>query len=185
MIPEGTFKARATEGALGWTSKGKEQIAVSFVLLEGDAEGSQITWYGYFSDKTQDRTIESLRVCGWQGDDLSDLTGIDANEVWLVIEHEENDQGEVRARVRWVNGGGGVQMKEPMAADQAKAFAARMKGAVMAQRSKSGGGAAAAAPPRTPHSGGGSARRPAPARVAGPTNPANAVTPPDDDTIPF
>ena len=40
MIPEGTFRARATEGALGFTSKGSEQIAVSFTLLEGDGEGS-------------------------------------------------------------------------------------------------------------------------------------------------
>lgn len=183
MIPEGTFKARATEGALGWTSKGKEQVAVNFVLLEGDAEGSQVTWYGYFSDKTQDGTIKSLRACGWLGDDLSDLTGIDANEVWLVIEHEENEQdGSVRARVRWVNGGGGVQMKERMDADQARAFAARMKGAVLAQRSKSGGApGTTTAPPRTPPSG---ARQPAPAGRR-PPPPRDPGPPIDDDKIPY
>ncbi len=138
LISEGTFRARATEGALGFTSKGSEQIAVSLQLLDGPDEGKAITWYGYFTDKTMDRTLESLRLLGWASDDLSDLTGIDQQNVHIVVEHETDNDGVVRARVRWINGGGGVQLKERMNEGEAKSFAAKMKGRVLAYKMEKG-----------------------------------------------
>src|SRR3954466_6748613 len=114
MIPAGTYRARAVEGALGFTSKGTEQIAVQFTVVEGEQKGHYITWYGYFSEKTLERTLESLEYCGWEGDDVSDLIGLDKNEVTIVVEHEQDEEGQVRARVRWINSGGGIAMKERM-----------------------------------------------------------------------
>lgn len=140
MIDEQTVRARAVEGALGTASNGTEQVGVQFVLLEGPDEGKNITWYGFFTEKTVDRTIESLRLCGWQGDDLSDLTGIDANDVYLVIAHEENQKGETIARVQWVNGQPqGLAMKDRMDEGTAKAFAERMKGHVLAAKARTKG----------------------------------------------
>lgn len=138
MIPVGKYKARATEGALGFTSTGKEQVAVALEVQSGEYQGKEITWYGYFTDATTDRTLESLRHLGWKGDDLSDLTGILDNEVQIVVEEETDQQGEVRTRVRWINGGGGVAMKDRMTDADAKAFAGRMKGHILAQRRASG-----------------------------------------------
>lgn len=168
MIEAGTFKARGVEAALAVAGNGSEQVAVQFVLLEGPDEGKHITYYGYFTDKTTERTIDSLRLCGWDGDDLSDLTGIDANEVYLVIEHDENDKGEARATVRWINGqGGGLAVKERMDEGTAKAFAERMKGHVLAAKQRTRGAPA-------------STRQPAPPKAA---NGGKDFAPTDD--IPF
>jgi hypothetical protein len=133
MLDAGIYRARAIEAALGETDTGKEQVAVRFELL--DVEGQQITWYGYFTDKTLETTFKALRTAGWRGQDLSDLSdlcGQDTPEVNLVVEHETDQQGKVRARVRWVNGTGGLALKKALDANKAKAFAARMKGKLVA-----------------------------------------------------
>jgi hypothetical protein len=138
MLDAGTYRAQAIEAALGETDTNKEQIAVRFRLL--DVEGQEITWYGYFTDKTLETTFKALRTAGWKGQDLSDLSdlcGQDTPEVNLVVEHEtyENPQtGETktRARVRWVNGTGGLALKKALDPNKAKSFAARMKGKLAA-----------------------------------------------------
>ena len=171
LIQEQTVKARALEGALGLTNTGKDQIALLFKLLEGPDENRMIPWYGFFTEKTTERTLETLELCGWEGDDLSDLTGIDRNEVYLVIEHEQDQQGEVRARVRWVNGAGGIAMQNRMDPAQAASFAQRMRGTVLARRQAKGQQAPAQQRGSNPQ------RRP-PAR--------DALPPPhSDDDIPF
>lgn len=139
MIPVGNYKAKGVEGALGRTSSGKEQLAVLLEIISGDFAGEQFTWYAHFSDKTIERDFESLRHLGWVGDDLTDLTGIDANEVSIKIEHEEGTDGKVRPRVRWINANGaGLAMKDRMDAQAARAFAARMRTAAAASRARGG-----------------------------------------------
>jgi hypothetical protein len=165
MIEEGTFRARAVDADLGWTQGGKPQVAVTFEILEGEDTGRNITWYGYFTDRTKERTIESLRFCGWKGDDISDLSSVNGDgEVSLVIEHEEYE-GKTRAKVQWVNGGG-ARLAKPMDANDAKAFAAKLKGIVAGvdAKMKSGGG-----------------------RGGGPAPSLGDEAPPpiDDDDIPF
>ena len=171
----GTYRARALSGALGYAGNGTEQVGIDFQIIEGPSEGQHITWYGFFTDKTTDRTIESLRICGWEGDDLFDLTGIEKNEVDLVIEAEDyadKKTGELktRSRVRWINRPSGLQMRDAMDSTQAREFAAKMRGRVVALR------------------GAGQAPAPAPARKSAPAPqnkrgaPAQAV---DDDDIPF
>lgn len=138
MSIAGTHKARAREWALGHSSTGKEQVAVEFVLIGGEHDGSSITWYGYFTDGAVDRTLDSLRHCGWNGEGFPDLTGLDKNEVQLVIEQEEY-QGQWHDKVKWVNKAGGVAMKDPMTPQQATSFAQRMKGKLMAHKATYGG----------------------------------------------
>ncbi len=176
MLNEGRYTARAIEGGLGNANNGNPQIAVRFQILDEGHDGQEITWFGSFSknkgqgSKTPlERTIESLRVCGWEGDDLSDLTGIDANEVSLVIEHEEYE-GKTQAKVKWVNRPGGLALKAPMSVDSAKAFAAKMKGEVIAASK----GAAPAA--KTSPKNGGKKEK-----VKGYGFPDDERGPPDDD----
>jgi hypothetical protein len=134
-IQAGTYRARAVSAALGETSTGSEQVAVEFELLdvEGNA-GPHIVWYGYFTEKTVKTTIKALRTCGWTGDLLTDLSGIDTNEVSLVIEEESDQNGRMRPRVRWVNapGGAGLSLKAPLDGEKARAFAAKMRSRIAA-----------------------------------------------------
>ena len=140
----GTHRAKAVHGnaALGFTKNGKEQVAVLLRFIGGPNDGQHVTWYGYFTEKTEERTLESLRYMGWTGDDISDLSTVgdsDAPEVDVVLEDEQDeDTGETRVRVRWINRIAGLAMKERMNEAQAKMFAARIKGRVLAMNKKSG-----------------------------------------------
>lgn len=162
-LKSGTFTIKGVRGMLGFTNSGKEQVAVELsVVDEGDFFGERITWYGYFTELTFDRTLESLRILGWNGDDLSDLSGIDQNEAQAVIEEEEYD-GKLRLKVKWINAKGGLALQKPMSDGEASAFAARMKGRVLAHKQKNGGPSAA---PRS-------------------TGRDDSPPPPGDDDIPF
>jgi hypothetical protein len=146
IYEKGTCRARAVQGnaVLGFTSGGKEQVGVLMQLLEGPNEGSHITWYGYFTDKSVERTLESLRLLGWQGDDLFDLSTVgddESSDVHLVIDHETDDKGQTRAKACFINRIAGVAIKDRMNDAQAKAFAQKMRGHVLAQKQKTGSSA--------------------------------------------
>lgn len=128
---ERVFVARARNWDLGESSTGKEQIAIQFEVLTPDAGMRHITWYGYFTDTTMERTIQSMRYCGWQGSDLTDLSGMDANEVEIVVD-DEVYEGKTRTKVKWINRGGGLALKAPMDANKRKAFAASMRANIRA-----------------------------------------------------
>ncbi|MBA3841074.1 MAG: hypothetical protein H0X39_00365 [Actinobacteria bacterium] len=133
----GTHRARAQEWGLGVSSTGKEQLAVMFAFVGGEHDGKHITWFGYFTDGAVDRTLESMRHCGWDSDSLAELDALGANEVELVIEDEEYD-GKVRSRVKWVNRVAKLALKEQMNHVQVAAFAARLRGKTVASKQKYG-----------------------------------------------
>jgi hypothetical protein len=131
-IRDGVYKGKVLGWALGKASTGKEQLVVTFALVDADGtHGPSIDWYGYFTDATVDRTIQSLRVLGWKGDDLSDLSSIEDGEAQLVIESEEY-KGKVKPRVRWINALEGPSLKDQLSPEEAKSFAQRMKSRVRA-----------------------------------------------------
>lgn len=145
---QGIFKARAVEWGLGCTDKGSEYIAVSFEILEGEHAGKRVTWPGYFTDKTTDRTIDSLRYCGWSCDNIAALTGMGTADVEIVVEVEDyqarDGAWKKASRVRWVNRPSSLQVRGAMDAAAAKSFAERMMGNVIQRRQN--GGAAPATP---------------------------------------
>jgi len=143
MLPKGTYRARAIAAEFGFTQNGTEQVAVTFeVNEESEFNGDQITWFGFFTDATSERTVQALRACGWEGDDLENLAGFDANEVELVVGHEQY-QGKTVAKVQWVNKPGNrVVLKHKMTDAQRAELSARMKGLVIATNAKG-----ASAPP--------------------------------------
>ena len=151
-IEAGTYKARAgapETAQFGYTKNDNEQIAVVFTIVEGPHEGHRITWFGNFSsEKSTEIAVKALRACGWAGNDMSDLTGIDSLDVEIVVELEEYD-GKTRTKVKWVNalGGGAVKLEKTMSDAQRRAFAARMRG-VAAGVAPIGGARAPA--PRSP-----------------------------------
>lgn len=182
-LDAGTYRARAVEAELGLAGNGSEQVALLFEIVEdGPHFGERITWYGYFTQGTFARTIESLRHAGWQGDDLADLSTVGSKECSIVLEWESYE-GRDSLRVKWVNaGGGGMALKRRMDDAGKRAFAARMRGQVVAA---SGGRAASSARPAP--------SRPAPRPNAPPPRAAphpnapgqEGAAPPPDDDIPF
>lgn len=148
LIDPGTWKARAVGAKLGYTKGGNDQVGIGFMIAEGPSQGRAITYYGGFSEASWPFTYDALRNSGWTGDDLSDYSMIGTGDAapYLVIAHEPDLEGVIRARVKWVNSGdGAIAMKDVMGPGEAKAFAARMRGSVMAMNAKagakSGGGA--------------------------------------------
>lgn len=141
------YRARAKTWGLGETGTGKEQVAVEFNVLTEGAADQGLVWYGYFTDATLERTVESLRYMGWKGEDPSDgLPGLDANEVELVVEDEEFE-GRTYAKVQWVNKPGGLALKAPLTGEKAKAFGAAMRDRIRAIDASKGERKVAPKPP--------------------------------------
>jgi hypothetical protein len=134
MIEKGIHKARAIEWKLGLTGTGGEQVAVLFQLEDGQT----VTWRGYFTEKTTERTLDSLEYMGWDGKDITKLTGLDTNDVNLVIDHEVSEKdGKTYPKVNWVNRiGGTLAVKEELTGHALQNFAGRMKAEVLARQQK-------------------------------------------------
>lgn len=130
-------KARAVQWEIGITSTGHEQVGVMFEVVDGERSGQRFAWYGHFTEKATDRTLDSLRHCGWVGNDITDLQGLDANEVQIVLE-EDTYEGKTRMKVAWVNRAGAAIMKTQLDPNAARAFAARLKGIATAHRQQYG-----------------------------------------------
>lgn len=154
MLDNGTYRGRAVNASLGKSDNGNMQIAVLCDFTE--VPNTQYTWYGFFTEKTYARTLEALEYFGWTGDDLAvfdpayveqhGLSGLDTNEVALVVEQEEYD-GKTRAKIQWVNRlGGTLTVKNVVTGTEARSFADTMRGEILKRRQAAG----AAAPADTP-----------------------------------
>lgn len=131
MHPEGKFRAKARKAELG-ESKSGEQIGIEFEILEGETKGHRLAYYSSFSEAAMAITIKAMRTAGWKGDDVTDLSSLsreDVPVVELVVEHETWED-KTRAKVKWVNSAGGVQMKNPLDQGKKAGLAARMRQAV-------------------------------------------------------
>lgn len=130
----GKFRAQALEGSLGYSSTGKEELAVQFLILEGPDEGKKITWWGYLSEAAADRTLQSLLYSGWDGQDVSVLKGLGSKNVILDIQ-EDTYNGVTKTKVAWVNSLSAKPTHSPdraMSESQKSSFAAKMRGRTLA-----------------------------------------------------
>jgi len=138
LIPATYYRARAVRtvddaGIEVWAIWGRAntdtvQVGMTFEILDGEYSGHRLPWYGYWTKNSWERTVQSLRYCGFTGNDLMDLNNQDlSNEVSVKVEHEDYD-GETYARIAWVNQGhSGVRMANPMSIDELRMFSARMQ----------------------------------------------------------
>lgn len=131
-------RSKAKEWVLGESENGKAHIAISFHVKDPlDGVEKFVGYRGFFTEATTERTIESLRYLGFEGDDLTQLVGLDKNEVELVIEDEEytkegEEQPTLYTRVQWINQVRGPSVKTKLEGDKLSSFAASMKGAFRA-----------------------------------------------------
>ncbi len=128
MVSIGKHRAVLIGGAATLTAsqkKGTEGVAGEFQITQGEEKGETVPWTSWLTDKTSERTLQALRACGWKGNDLTDLTGLN-QEVTIVVEHEEND-GKTYAKVRFVNA-----LAVPLDPSKAKALQARLAAQIAA-----------------------------------------------------
>lgn len=147
IIDAGDYRAKAVGAQLGETSNHNEQIAIRFALL--DFPGQHITYYGTFTEAAFEYTMGAIRVAGFKGEDISDLSSLAdgvAPEVILVVIHEEYN-GKISSKVRFINSTGGMALKQALQPDQAKAFAQRLKGKILAFDKSAGAPPARSATP--------------------------------------
>src|SRR5262249_16771388 len=76
------------------SNKGTPFIQFYGKITQGPEAGGKARYTGYFGPNSAERTIESIQLCGWEGDDVGEfadgeLHGLDTNEVEFVIELEE------------------------------------------------------------------------------------------------
>lgn len=139
------------------TSAGDEQIALGFELLDpgdGTPNGTFLTYFGVFHGGALDFTIDAIRNCGWNGDDLYEVPmladGGQLNaEVSLVVAAEQYKE-KWSNKVKWVNrpGGGKIKLERPLDDGKLKSFAQRMKSAVRAAGRDNGTRQTASSPGR-------------------------------------
>ena len=132
----GTYLAKALGMQEGFAQTGTPQVEVRFEVVDGEEKGAQIIWYGYLTDAAYERTIEALRHTGWTGgpdsNDVCDHDGCGSQLCKIVVE-EEDYNGKVRLRVRWVNGI--TKPREPLD-DKSKDFFRQLKSKIKPPRSK-------------------------------------------------
>ena len=149
LLPKGKHRAHAIRGAFGETSTHVPQVGVEFALDDEPDGIRTTTWYGTCgSPEAIAFTVKGLRVAGFVGNDITDLSSLereDTPEVLLVVEHETY-KGVTRAKVKYVNSAGGVGMKNALTGEAAREFAAKMRGAFAALDQESGGGKARPTP---------------------------------------
>lgn len=184
MLPlvKANYNAKAVACSFGIVEdNGNRQIGVMFEVVDHpDLSGETQMWFGFFSEKTEYRTIESLQHMGWLGDDLVELADLDAeacarllpNVVTLVCE-PNTYKDKTTLSVRWVNklGGGVFAFKAKLEGADLKAFASQMRGKIRGARE-------AGSRPSQP------ATRPSTSSAGRPASQARHPNAPDDD-LPF
>jgi hypothetical protein len=117
-IKTGIYKARAIDPVKGGyieSAYGKSKSGIPELLLRVDipAIGRVLTTPLYFSAEAAPHSVSRLRACGWKGEDLADLTGIDANEIDVDISYKawsqvDGGDGSLKLKVQILSGGGGA-----------------------------------------------------------------------------
>lgn len=193
MIEDGTYAAvvvpiQKPGGVLNYCEFGESAkkktplVSVMFEVIRGPASGERVKWQGYFTDNDEatDRTIQSLRACGFTGDDLAAfIEQIVEQEVQIVVENEEY-KGRHYPKVQWVNAvNTGVKVENQMKDSELRKFAARFKSKVKAAAPITGVRAVREAPapivPASDDDGGGGYQ----------SRPSDGAPPASDDDIPF
>ena len=141
-IKAGVYKGSGVAGSeqYGRTPNGTDQIVLELAIPELERN---VQTFLYCSEKALPFTIERLRALGWDNDDITNLSGIDKNEVSIDVHYEAYDKGDgsgpkQQMRVNILSGGGRVQIEQFVDSDK-RAFKARVA-AMMGKKPEAGGG---------------------------------------------
>ena len=152
MVEQGRYKARANHWEVAEVeSTGSLYVAIRFQLSE--YVHLEVWAKRFLTPNAMQYTLDDLRKLGWQGDDLADIQGLNANEVEIVVAHEKYEDRDGNERVtsvvKWINEiGRAPSIKNTVAADKLKAFAASVRGEVVAHKQAAGAPKNNGAPPQ-------------------------------------
>lgn len=127
-LKAGTYRVKAIDHKFSKTKTGKDNVVVLLEVIEGECEGEQIIWYGYFTQKCADFTFDALKVLGWDGEDLTTLDGFGDGVAEAVIVNGTDQNGNHKLEVRYINsigGGSKLRVKNAVEGDDLKALAAK------------------------------------------------------------
>ena len=102
---EGTYFGKVSEPIYGWLGESKNgtrfiRVPVT-IETEGAQRGKTIDWYGYLTDRTQERTVETLENCfgvNWNWENIN----FAGKEVEVVVEQDDYN-GKVSFKAKWLN----------------------------------------------------------------------------------
>lgn len=106
IAPEAVYEARCVAIGIETTMSGKDYISADFDIVDDNGEAYTVEWRGWLTEKTERKTMEALRLLGWQGDDIYEdmaAEGALRNKVKIDVRHEEY-KGKTSARVAFING---------------------------------------------------------------------------------
>lgn len=130
-IKAGVYKGRVIKqpdgswAQYGESANGNPEMLLDLELnLDDKGNKQRVTTPMYFSAAAAEYSFSRLRACGWEGSDLSDLTGVDKNEIDIEVRHEVYDgDGEMKTKIQIMSGGGRFNTAKPV---DAKSFAAKV-----------------------------------------------------------
>lgn len=139
----GQYEAKIVDYGAGETSKGTPRIFVKFEVVDGNPLGGEkIFWHGYLSAGAINNTLKALLVMGCTSPDLEPLKNgpesglLDMDTPVSITVEEEEYQGKITPKVKWVNALGGSKFRKDVTPQVASALsgAAGAMAALMAKQ---------------------------------------------------
>lgn len=124
----GTYLAKAADWSITKTQSGLPQVSVLFRYQEDASSPRELIWWGSFKETVVERTIETLVALGLKGPLEGLAEGLPGGALSteklmeIVVEHRQDNSGNVRAGISWVND---PQRKRNLGTPMSKAEAAQ------------------------------------------------------------
>jgi len=132
MLPEGVYRARGVSATPHVNKNGKDAVAVTFTVVDGEHELEQASDVWYLATEQSARiTMGKLRTagCDLPGGDVSQLDDFGSLDCDITVRHEVLTSGKTVIRIPYVDepGRAGGARVEALSPSEAKAFAARWR----------------------------------------------------------
>ena len=109
-VSDGTYAAKPVaigDGPIArlGASKTKKSphVFMWFEITDGPNKGARLPWFGYLTGDSTQRTIEALRLCGFEGDNIYDVEKQTLKGNVLITVENTVYKGKDQCRVAWVN----------------------------------------------------------------------------------
>ena len=113
LLKNGQYKAVPSDWGFNKSpEKGTESIFVTFIV-DGKDQNDQpsdvlVTWFGYLTPDTKDRTIESIYKLGFNGDLEAlakghDGKALDVTNVVMVTTEVDTYKDSTKNKIKWIN----------------------------------------------------------------------------------
>jgi len=103
-MEEGRYVATCVNIEFAITEKGTAYARLVMRIAPGEQfEGEDVFYYMYFTEKASSRSVETLRILGWTGDNLGEVSHHHIPNV-VEIEVKQNEyKGKTSFRIEWIN----------------------------------------------------------------------------------